>query len=179
MENIEEKWMSEGWRCTKTGNWYHDNVCQGMAAHISMRCAYCGETFLGRKHISKRRTTASGLQFCSRSCRGKHTTSTQDVSHLRPFDFTKGQEPHNYRGWHFHSAGYITLMRKGQRQLEHRKVMEQHLGRPLLSDEIVHHVNGHRTDNRVENLEVMTQSEHMRLHWKEIKHGNVHASDSW
>lgn len=48
--------------------------------------------------------------------------------------------------------------------LEHRVVMENHLERLLNADEIVHHRNGNRRDNRLENLEVTTNSEHVRHH---------------
>lgn len=46
--------------------------------------------------------------------------------------------------------------------LKHRKVLENHLGRLLSPEEHVHHMNGDKLDNRVENLQLVTNSEHHR-----------------
>ena len=46
----------------------------------------------------------------------------------------------------------------------HRVVAEQKIGRPLHSDEIVHHIDGDIHNNAPENLQVMTQSDHINLH---------------
>lgn len=60
------------------------------------------------------------------------------------------------------------VYKKRHNRHEHRVVAEQMLGRPLRRGEIVHHIDGDRHNNSPDNLQVMTQSEHMRLHHAEM-----------
>lgn len=56
--------------------------------------------------------------------------------------------------------------------LEHRLVMEKHIGRYLLKEEQVHHINHIKDDNRIENLKLFSSnSEHIKDHFRE---GHLH-----
>lgn len=62
--------------------------------------------------------------------------------------------------------GYRHIRVNGRVIMEHRHIMEQQLGRSLNADEVVHHKNHDTLDNQAVNLELLSRSAHLKLHWK-------------
>ena len=82
-----------------------------------------------------------------------------------------GPKNPNFRNGKTISHGYVVLTSqiwgKNLGRYEHRVVMEAVLGRPLRGNEVIHHRNGDKTDNRPKNLELLqSRAMHNRLHGK-------------
>ena len=69
---------------------------------------------------------------------------------------------------------YKAIKVDGVKRDEHRYIMEQHIGRELSRNEVVHHKNGDKRDNRIENLEIMSLSEHTKKH----RDGKPHSKET-
>lgn len=106
-------------------------------------CAHCGAAF---------RPARSTASYCSVPC-----ARVKNGGHNRKDE-----------SWWLNPRGYIEgrVLIDGRLQYvkKHRHIMATHLGRPLRPDEDVHHINGVKADNRIENLVVLSHAEHTKEH---------------
>lgn len=129
-------------------------------AWTTINCEYCGKEFEIRNCVLRRPQT----HCCSRSCGYYLRLSTpEDIlgNQRRP-----GVKRTYAKSWVI-IRGYIRFNRGPYRnRVLHRVVMEKHLGRRLKSTETVHHIDCNKLNNTIDNLLLMTVSEHKKLHDK-------------
>ena len=115
----------------------------------TVKCIVCGKvrTYTTREYGTRKRAAL----YCSVKCRNKHRV---------------GDKHGRWKGGEYKRLNGYIMQYKGvnNHQRQHRFVMEKAIGRALTDSEVVHHINRNKTDNRIENLKIMTQSEHVRLH---------------
>ena len=120
---------------------------------VEVPCAICG-----RIKIQRRSAFKKGLNPLCRSCGGR------EGMNKRPRTGRKVDKISGYVRVVVHPDDPLRVMaHKSGWCLEHRLVMARHLGRPLLKTEFVHHKNGIKTDNRIENLELVSRQNHAIL----------------
>lgn len=142
-------------------------------------CVICGEEL--KQYISPSRLKSGRGKCCSKKCRGvylkdvnKKGENRKCVSCGKDFYHKPSEDRRGYnhkfcsrkcwcpteKGRAISLDGYYVI--DGRKV--HRIIMEKYLGRKLLSTEIVHHINQDKLDNRLENLQIVSRSEHNKIH---------------
>ena len=123
-------------------------------------CLFCGQEAGYKKNKVKK-------TFCCKSCKGKwfyknHKKTKEIIDKAIENKINFKQTRTRKRK----TNEYIRFQKNGVRKYLHRYVVEKNIGRSLLSHEHIHHINNNPTDNRIENLMIVSSTEHGFIHKK-------------
>ena len=141
---------------------------------MGKKCVKCGKVFkriLGTVSDRQWNTRTYCSVRCARLGDKRSDATKKKLSRIVKARGWKGNKHPCWKGGRWkHGSGYVCLQVGKKQMLEHRYIMEQTLGRKLMSEERVHHINGNKSDNRIENLLLLpNESAHWYLHFKVIK----------
>ena len=140
--------------------------------HYLLLCDTCGKQFERNAFGVKNKTN----HYCNKDCFHKAEIGRSINDKQREclkLGHGSGEENSRWIGGRInHAGGYIYIHKpehpmSGKRGyvLEHRLVMEDFIGRYLKPEEVIHHVNKNRSDNRIENLMLFNNKrEHLDYH---------------
>jgi len=117
------------------------------------------------------------IKKCSNKAYGHGLCSIHYQRLIRHGDPTVRLKAANGEGGLAH--GYRKITVNGKRTYEHRHVMQQHLGRELHSSEIVHHKDGDKLNNSLNNLELTTRKKHISEHPEVVDNLKLGPSARW
>lgn len=122
-------------------------------------CSYCGYNF--EDYIYRKR------KYCNWFCRSKNNTHISRENIKKNMGKTGEQAPNWRGGVTSDIRGYIRIYTGVNKwQYEHILVAEKAIKRELKPGEVIHHINENKSDNRPENLQVLTKASHQTLHAK-------------
>ena len=146
----------------RSGACYCSPEChnKAMKKGVTVLCDWCGTPFY--KPPSK---LCSKVNLCSSVCRNLWL-GRRNIEIMNKPGHSKGHKaPHLSRlNAKRNPAARLAVNPSRVPSQRYRKIAERKIGRKLRPGEVVHHINGNRSDNRPENLRVMTRSEHSQLH---------------
>jgi hypothetical protein len=141
-------------------------ITQGEIGQKSLwKCDECGKEFLLTNHRAKFLTRKGYNSYCSKKCKSKHWRLFA-AKRLREWTNKNGQ-PRLKKGYGLTTDGYIWIRVIGRYHNQvklHRYLMEIKLGRKLLANEIIHHIDGDKLNNNIDNLEIIDGFKHGKIH---------------
>lgn len=165
------------------------------------KCLFCNKEFVALQHNLNKgwgkycsrkcadKSRIKKIEIICKQCRHIFIISPHEIKRIRKdtgevferkYCSVKCSNKSHYKGGFINKYGYKMISIDGKNKLEHRYIIEKHLGRTLKKTEHIHHINGNKLDNRIENLQIMTNSQHLKNEWKNVeKNGFKNSKKSW